>query len=71
MGWAGGSEACLGIWKIVRKHIPKKKRVDVLYKIVDFLTTNFDWDTVDELEDSKFPETKEVVDMFSEDEDDE
>jgi len=47
MGWAGGSELAESVWKLVRKHIPKKDREKIAGKIVDLFESE-DCDTMHE-----------------------
>lgn len=45
MGWASGSALFSEVWKAVRKHLPKNKRVDVCKKLIEEFESE-DCDTI-------------------------
>ena len=56
MGWANGSSLLLGVWAVVRDHIPVDKREEVLLNLM-YRFADCDCDTLDEVVRSDWPET--------------
>ena len=48
MGWASGSRVLTDVWDVVREHVPVKKRVAVLVRLMAAFARR-DCDTLDEV----------------------
>jgi hypothetical protein len=63
MGWASGSALLARIWARMRDRIPEDKRVDELAELM-FVFGGEDCDTLDEVIDDDWPESKLAYEQF-------
>ena len=65
MGWASGSSVLVRVWLEVRPYIKENQRVAVLTNLMDVFSDE-DCDTLDEVIDKKWPESKLAYEFWSE-----